>query len=182
MASAHELAAPSHQRLADWLEQPGLQRILIALILINAVVLGLETSRSIAGRMGPWLIAIDRTILVIFVVEIALRLVAHRLAFFRDPGASSTSSSWRLRSFRPRVPGGAPGAACPARPSADHPGPEHEACRRRIARRAARPRLGRGDHRAHLLCCRRHRHQALLPRTTRSGSAASERAPSRFSR
>ena len=52
MASAHELAAPSHQRLADWLEQPGLQRILIALILINAVVLGLETSRSIAWPHG----------------------------------------------------------------------------------------------------------------------------------
>lgn len=85
MASAHELAAPSHQRLADWLEQPALQRLLIALILINAVVLGLETSSSIMAAWGPWLIAIDRTILGIFVVEIALRLVAHRLAFFRDP-------------------------------------------------------------------------------------------------
>ncbi len=85
MASAHELAAPSHQRLADWLEQPALQRLLIALILINAVVLGLETSSSIMAAWGPWLIAIDRTILGIFVVEIALRLAAHRLAFFRDP-------------------------------------------------------------------------------------------------
>lgn len=85
MASTHELAAPSQQRLADWLEQPALQRLLIALILINAVVLGLETSSSVMAAWGPWLISIDRTILGIFVVEIALRLVAHRLAFFRDP-------------------------------------------------------------------------------------------------
>lgn len=72
-------------RLADWLEQPALQRLLIGLILLNAAVLGLETSRSIMEAWGSWLVAVDRAILAIFVVEIALRLLAHRLAFFRDP-------------------------------------------------------------------------------------------------
>ena len=72
-------------RLADWLEQPALQRLLIGLILLNAIVLGLETSSSIMEAWGTWLVAADRTILAIFVVEIALRLLAHRLAFFRDP-------------------------------------------------------------------------------------------------
>lgn len=62
-----------------------MQRLLIGLILVNAVVLGLETSSSIMTAWGAWLIAADRTILAIFVVEIALRLLAHRLAFFRDP-------------------------------------------------------------------------------------------------
>ena len=73
------------QRLACWIEQPGLQHLLIALILINAVVLGLETSPSIMAVWGPWLVAADRAILAIFVVEIILRLLAHRLAYFRDP-------------------------------------------------------------------------------------------------
>ncbi len=59
--------------------------MLIALILINAVVLGLETSPSIMAAWGPWLVAADRAILAIFVVEIILRLLAHRLAYFRDP-------------------------------------------------------------------------------------------------
>ncbi len=59
--------------------------MLIALILINAVVLGLETSPSIMAVWGPWLVAADRAILAIFVVEIILRLLAHRLAYFRDP-------------------------------------------------------------------------------------------------
>lgn len=73
------------QRLACWIEQPGLQHLLIALILINAVVLGLETSPSIMAAWGSWLVAADRAILAIFVVEIILRLLAHRLAYFRDP-------------------------------------------------------------------------------------------------
>lgn len=73
------------ERLAEWLEQPALQNGLIALILINAVILGLETIPSLMAEWGPWLVAADRGILAIFVLEIALRIAAHRLAFFRDP-------------------------------------------------------------------------------------------------
>lgn len=85
MDYASTLLTPWRQRLACWIEQPGLQHLLIALILVNAVVLGLETSPSIMAAWGPWLIAADRAILAIFVVEIVLRLLAHRLAYFRDP-------------------------------------------------------------------------------------------------
>jgi len=77
--------SPWRQRLACWIEQPGLQHLLIALILINAAVHGLETSPSIMAAWGSWLVAADRAILAIFVVEIILRLLAHRLAYFRDP-------------------------------------------------------------------------------------------------
>jgi voltage-gated sodium channel len=52
---------------------------------INAVVLGMETSAALMARWGDVLIAVDRAILAVFVVEIALRVAAHRLAFFRDP-------------------------------------------------------------------------------------------------
>jgi len=72
-------------RLAERLETPFVQRSLTALILINAFILGLETSATVMAGWGPWLIAADRVILGVFVVEIALRLVAHRLSFFRDP-------------------------------------------------------------------------------------------------
>ena len=72
-------------RLATKLDTPQLQTALIALILVNAVVLGLETFPRARESWGMWLQAIDRAILAIFVVEIALRLLAHRLAFFRDP-------------------------------------------------------------------------------------------------
>jgi len=73
------------QRLKAWLEMPFVQRNLVALILVNAMILGLETSSTVMAGWGPWLIAADKAILAVFVVEIALRLIAHRLAFFRDP-------------------------------------------------------------------------------------------------
>ena len=72
------------QQLAARLEAPLVHNTLIALILINAVILGLETSPPLMADWGSWLIAIDRVILAVFVVEIALRLVVLRLAYFRD--------------------------------------------------------------------------------------------------
>jgi voltage-gated sodium channel len=72
-------------RLASILALPIVERIVIALILVNAVTLGLETSPAAMAAMGPLLIALDRAILAVFVIEIAARLYVHRLAFFRDP-------------------------------------------------------------------------------------------------
>lgn len=71
--------------LARGLETPLVQHCLVALVLINALILGLETSSSLMAIWGPWLIAVDRTILAVFVIEIVLRLAVHRLAYFRDP-------------------------------------------------------------------------------------------------
>jgi voltage-gated sodium channel len=72
-------------RLAARLELPWVQHALIGLILVNALILGMETSPALMAAWGTWLIAADKAILAIFVGEIALRLVAHRLAYFRDP-------------------------------------------------------------------------------------------------
>lgn len=73
------------RRIGVWLETPRVQRCLITLILINAIILGLETSPLLMTDWGAWLYVADRAILAVFVVEIALRLAVHRLAFFRDP-------------------------------------------------------------------------------------------------
>jgi voltage-gated sodium channel len=67
------------------LAQPLVERIIIALILINAVTLGLETSDSVMAAAGPLLHAIDKVILAVFVVELVAKLVVHRVQFFRDP-------------------------------------------------------------------------------------------------
>lgn len=78
-------------RLGAWLDDALTQRVLIGLIVVNAIVLGLETSAVLMDAAGRWLVALDRAILAVFVVEIALRLAVHRLAFFRDP--------WRVFDF-----------------------------------------------------------------------------------
>ena len=87
MAAELTLLAPMHWRrcLTGWLDAPWVQRSLIGLILINAVILGLETSPSAMQHWGLWLSAADQAILAVFVIEITLRLAAHRFAFFRDP-------------------------------------------------------------------------------------------------
>jgi len=73
------------RRVAALLERGAVQRAILALILANAVVLGLETSSAVMAAAGGVLTALDRAMLAVFVVEIAARIYAHRGAFFRDP-------------------------------------------------------------------------------------------------
>lgn len=56
----------------------------MVLIVVNAAILGLETVQS----MAPWLSllqGLDHALLVVFVIELLLRLLAYGLRFFRDP-------------------------------------------------------------------------------------------------
>lgn len=72
-------------RLRGFIERGDIQRGIIVLILINAVLLGMETSPAIMEAAGPAIIALDRFILGVFVIEILIRLYVHRSAFWRDP-------------------------------------------------------------------------------------------------
>ena len=60
------------------------QRVVVVAILVNAVVLGMETDRSLMETMGVLLHGIDTACLGIFVVEIVLKLVAYRGRFWRS--------------------------------------------------------------------------------------------------
>src|SRR6476646_7795541 len=57
----------------------------MSLIVVNAVILGLETSKTVMASYGLLLEILDHIILAVFVVEIAARVIVHRVAFFRDP-------------------------------------------------------------------------------------------------
>ena len=59
--------------------------VITALIVVNAVTLGLETSPAAVAAFGPLLAVIDRAILGAFVVELLARAIVYRTAFFRDP-------------------------------------------------------------------------------------------------
>src|SRR5437016_2700852 len=67
------------------MENPNTERMIMALIIINATVLGLETSQSVMATSGPLLEILDHVLLAIFVAELAARIIVHRLDFFRDP-------------------------------------------------------------------------------------------------
>ncbi|MFZ4484649.1 MAG: ion transporter, partial [Chthoniobacterales bacterium] len=44
--------SPWRLRLATWAESRRIQHFIVAVILLNAVILGLETSKTIMGQLG----------------------------------------------------------------------------------------------------------------------------------
>lgn len=85
MTDTSPVPGTTGSRLRALIDHPRFERAIIALILINAVTLGLEAIPAVEGAYGGWIDWIDRTIIAIFVVEIGLRLAVHRAGFFRDP-------------------------------------------------------------------------------------------------
>ena len=84
-ATEAEAGGPAlRARLRDLVEGTTFQRAIIALIVVNAVILGLETAPGIMASWGGVLRMLDAAILGIFVVELALRLWAHGPRFFRN--------------------------------------------------------------------------------------------------
>ena len=73
------------QRVLELIESRRFQTAIIALIVLNAITLGMETSDRLMTSIGSWLLAFDRFVLTVFVAELALKLFAYRWRFFRDP-------------------------------------------------------------------------------------------------
>jgi voltage-gated sodium channel len=72
-------------RLQERLERPALRNLILVLIIVNAIVLGLETSAAAMAQFGVLLRSLDTFILGLFVIEILVRVYAYRAEFFRDP-------------------------------------------------------------------------------------------------
>ena len=72
-------------KIQAFVENDATQRFIIALIVINAIILGMETSKSLMQSYGYWLNLVNVSILYVFVIELLLRLFAHRLRFFTQP-------------------------------------------------------------------------------------------------
>jgi voltage-gated sodium channel len=77
--------SPWKNRIEDFMENPWIQNFLVFLILLNAVILGLETDADIMSSMGPQLILVDHAILWVFIAEIVVLITARGLGYFKDP-------------------------------------------------------------------------------------------------
>ena len=72
------------QKLSKLIESNTFTFGITALILVNAITLGLETSQSITAPYGELLHWIDKTILVLFSIELLIKFYVYRFRFFRS--------------------------------------------------------------------------------------------------
>lgn len=73
------------EKLAGFLESENFQGFIVSLILINSILIGLETSPAYMEAFGHIIDQIDIIILVIFVIEMALKVYAFGSDFFKSP-------------------------------------------------------------------------------------------------
>jgi len=65
-----------------------MQYFITAVIVLNGIIIGMETNASVMSSFGGLLVVIDKICLAIFLVEIAIKIYVFRTAFWRD--------SWNL--------------------------------------------------------------------------------------
>ena len=79
------LPAPQpREGLRRFIESAFFRHAVTAVIVINAITLGLETWDEAMRSFGPLLLAIDSIALWIFTIELTLKLYTYRGRFFRD--------------------------------------------------------------------------------------------------
>ncbi len=70
--------------LREFVESRAFQMFVTAVIVINAITLGLETSPTVVSVAGPLLHIVDSVALWIFTIELLLKFHVYRKQFFRD--------------------------------------------------------------------------------------------------
>ncbi len=71
-------------QLAAWLQRQDVRYGIIAVIVFNAILLGLETSSPVMDRAGTLIGLLDKLCLAIFVAELGAKMFAFGGRFFRD--------------------------------------------------------------------------------------------------
>lgn len=72
------------QKLKSFIESNAFTTAIMALIIVNAITLALETSPSVMASVGPALMVFDKIVLAIFVAELAAKFLVYRWDFFRS--------------------------------------------------------------------------------------------------
>ena len=72
------------EKIAQLVDSDRFQNAILAVILVNAVVLGIETSQAMSENYGTLIKLVDRACLAIFVTELLLKFYARRAAFFTN--------------------------------------------------------------------------------------------------
>ncbi|MBO9476018.1 ion transporter [Shimia sp. R11_0] len=71
-------------KIGAFIARPAFRNTILGVILFNAIILGMETSKPLMEAIGPLLIALDTLCLAVFVFEIIAKLYVQRGRFFSD--------------------------------------------------------------------------------------------------
>ena len=83
-ANSETVVLPRNWRILAFVESAGFNAFVTAVIIVNAVTLGLETSPDMVSRFGTMLHFADTAALWIFTAELILKLHVYKGRFFRD--------------------------------------------------------------------------------------------------
>ncbi|WP_228711664.1 ion transporter [Arcobacter arenosus] len=72
-------------KIKSLVEAKKFQNFIIILIILNGISMGLETSKSVMESFGSIIHAFDIFVISVFTIEVTLRIIAHRISFFKDP-------------------------------------------------------------------------------------------------
>lgn len=72
------------KKLKNFVESTTFQNSILIVIVINSIIMGLQTSRTIMDAIGTVLNVLDYICLGIFVIELLLKIIAYGLRFFTD--------------------------------------------------------------------------------------------------
>jgi len=72
------------ENIKNFVENSKFQNFIIALIIINGITMGFETSKDVMQSYGSYFHIFDKLVISIFTIEILLRIYAHRVSFFKD--------------------------------------------------------------------------------------------------
>ena len=84
----------SQSRIKRLVESATFRNFILGVILFNAVILGLETSKTVMGKMGPLIETLDTVCLGIFVMELLLKLFVP-VCLLHTPGADDQNGLCR---------------------------------------------------------------------------------------
>ena len=74
----------AEKSLKAFIESAKTQNFILGVIILNALVLGLETSENAVKHAGDLLAVLDKIAIGIFISEITIKLIVYRVGFFKD--------------------------------------------------------------------------------------------------
>ena len=73
-----------YTKIKSIVESNSFQNFIVAIIILNGITMGLETSKSFMLAFSEMIFLFDKLVITIFTIEIMMRIYVHRASFFKD--------------------------------------------------------------------------------------------------